>query len=144
MITEVRNCGARVQLIGDGDVAAVIATSGSYANIDMYMGIGGAPEGVLAAAALKCLGGFMQGRLIFKNEDDKARAKSQGIKDLYHKYTIEDMIKSDVIFAATGVTTGWMLNGVEVYPDATTATNSLLMHYSQANVQNIMKNTVAK
>jgi fructose-1,6-bisphosphatase II / sedoheptulose-1,7-bisphosphatase len=143
MIKEVRNCGARVQLIGDGDVAAAIATSFGEASIDMYIGTGGAPEGVLAAAALKCLGGFMQGRLIFKNDDDKTRAKSQGIKDLNRKYTIEDMVKSDVIFSATGVTTGWVLEGVEIHPEGVT-TNSLLMHYSQANVLNIVKNSIMK
>jgi fructose-1,6-bisphosphatase II / sedoheptulose-1,7-bisphosphatase len=85
----------------------------------------------------------MQGRLIFKNDDDKTRAKSQGIKDLNRKYTIEDMVKSDVIFSATGVTTGWMLEGVEIHPEGVT-TNSLLMHYSQANVLNIVKNSIMK
>lgn len=143
IIKEIRKCGARVLLIGDGDVAGVISTSvGEY--VDMYIGTGGAPEGVLAAAALKCLGGFFQGRLVFKDEKEKKRAIEQGIKQLNKKYTISDMVKSDVIFSATGVTSGWMLDGVQIFESKSKVTNSLLMHYSASNIQNIVKNYLSK
>ncbi len=112
IIAKTRETGAKVCLIGDGDVAAVIATSMKKTGIDMYYGIGGAPEGVLAAAALACVGGFIQGRLIYRNDEEKARAQSFGISDLNKKYSIADMIKGDVVFAATGITDGWLLKGV--------------------------------
>jgi fructose-1,6-bisphosphatase II / sedoheptulose-1,7-bisphosphatase len=112
LIEAVRASGARIKLISDGDVAGVIATSTEYAGIDMYMGSGGAPEGVLAAAALRCIGGQMQGRLLFRNADEKARAERCGITDFDRKYGLMDLAGGDVMFAATGVTDGSMLDGV--------------------------------
>jgi fructose-1,6-bisphosphatase II / sedoheptulose-1,7-bisphosphatase len=113
LIAKTREAGARIQLIQDGDVAGVIATARADTGIDMYRGIGGAPEGVLAAAALQCIGGQMQGRLIFADEDEKARATRMGISDFNRKYLMDDLAKGDVMFAATGVTDGAMLKGVK-------------------------------
>jgi fructose-1,6-bisphosphatase II / sedoheptulose-1,7-bisphosphatase len=113
MIAAVRNVGAAVSLITDGDVAGVIHTAEpDKTGIDIYLGIGGAPEGVLAAAALRCTGGQMQARLIIDTEDMRARADKMGIKDPRKKYEIEDMVRGDCLFAATGVTDGPMLRGV--------------------------------
>jgi fructose-1,6-bisphosphatase II / sedoheptulose-1,7-bisphosphatase len=114
IIESVRKTGAAVQLITDGDVAGVIATSDPSTGIDIYIGQGGAPEGVLAAAALRCVGGQIQTRLVFKKEDEKARAAKLGITDFNRKYTLMDLASGDVIFAATGVTNGSMLSGVHV------------------------------
>jgi fructose-1,6-bisphosphatase II / sedoheptulose-1,7-bisphosphatase len=113
MIAEVREAGARIVLIGDGDVAGVMATAMPDTGIDIYMGQGGAPEGVLAAAALQCIGGRIQARLVFRNDDERGRAAKVGIEDLSRKYEIEDLASGDVIFAATGVTNGNMLSGVK-------------------------------
>jgi fructose-1,6-bisphosphatase II / sedoheptulose-1,7-bisphosphatase len=112
LIAKVRDSGARIMLISDGDVSGVIATSRPDSGVDIYMGSGGAPEGVLAAAALRCIGGQMQGRLLFRNDDEKQRAAKWGIRDLNRKYTMTDLAKGDVMFAATGVTDGSMLRGV--------------------------------
>tara|TARA_R110000824_G_scaffold399843_1_gene606100 strand:+ start:182910 stop:183881 length:972 start_codon:yes stop_codon:yes gene_type:complete len=112
MIKSVRATGARVTLITDGDIAGVIYTTDPTTGIDMYMGIGGAPEGVLAAAALRCIGGQMQGRLVTDSEDQKARAAKMGVKDFDKKYTMDEMATGDVIFAATGVTDGNILEGI--------------------------------
>ena len=113
LIEEVRIAGASIRLITDGDVAGVMHCAESEkTGIDIYMGSGGAPEGVLAAAALKCMGGQIQGRLIFRNDDEKKRAHSAGITDLNKIYSRDEMVMSDVIFAATGVTDGSLLNGV--------------------------------
>src|SRR6201989_1662416 len=112
LIAKVREAGARIMLIGDGDVSGVIATSRPDSGVDIYMGSGGAPEGVLAAAALRCIGGFMQGRLLFRNDDERARAAKWGVKDLNRKYSMLDLAPGDGVFAATGVTTGPMLKGV--------------------------------
>jgi fructose-1,6-bisphosphatase II / sedoheptulose-1,7-bisphosphatase len=112
LIGKVREAGARIMLISDGDVSGVIATSRPESGVDMYMGSGGAPEGVLAAAALRCIGGHMQGRLLFRNDDEKQRAGKWGIKDLNRKYGLLDLARGDVMFAATGVTDGSMLRGV--------------------------------
>ena len=112
MIREVRSIGAAIRLITDGDVAGVIHCAESHlTGIDMYMGSGGAPEGVLAAAALRCMGGQIQGRLLFRNDDERARAARAGITDLNKKYSLEEMVTEDVIFAATGVTDGSILKG---------------------------------
>ncbi len=113
LIAAVRAAGARIRLISDGDVAGVIATARPESGIDIYMGIGGAPEGVLAAAALRCIGGQFQGRLVFRNDDERARARRMGITDLDRVYQLEDLAKGDVMFAATGVTDGTMLKGVK-------------------------------
>jgi fructose-1,6-bisphosphatase II / sedoheptulose-1,7-bisphosphatase len=110
----VRHAGAAIQLIPDGDIAGVIATSDpADTGIDIYIGQGGAPEGVLAAAALRCVGGQMQTRLVFRNDDEKGRAAKLGIKDLKRKYSLMDLASGDVVFAATGVTNGTMLDGVK-------------------------------
>jgi len=114
IIAAVRSTGAAVQLITDGDVAGVIATSDPATGIDIYMGQGGAPEGVLAAAALRCVGGQIQTRLVFKKDDEKRRAEKLGITDFNKKYTLMDLASGDVVFSATGVTNGSMLRGVQV------------------------------
>lgn len=112
MIAELREAGASIKLIPDGDIAGVIETTEQETGVDMYMGIGGAPEGVLAAAALNCTGGQFQGRLVFRSDEEKARAYKLGIEDLERKYTLHELARGDVIFAATGVTNGTMLSGV--------------------------------
>lgn len=112
IINKVREVGAAVCLIPDGDIAGVIHCAEPATGIDIYMGQGGAPEGVLAAAALRCIGGQIQGRLVFRNDDERQRAARIGIKDLKKKYTMMDMASGDVMFAATGVTTGSMLTGI--------------------------------
>ncbi|MEM9705803.1 MAG: class II fructose-bisphosphatase [Pseudomonadota bacterium] len=112
IIDAARNTGARVFLIPDGDVAGVFHTTDPSTGIDLYIGRGGAPEGVLAAAALRCVGGQMQGRLHFRNDDERARAEKAGIEDLNRKYGLTEMASGDVMFAATGVTSGTMLDGV--------------------------------
>ena len=113
IIAELRGLGCGVVLIGDGDVAGVIATTDPDTTIDMYMGQGGAPEGVLAAAALRCVGGQFNGRLVFRNADERARAAKWGIEDLDRIYKLEDLARGDCIFAATGVTSGSLLDGVK-------------------------------
>ena len=113
LIAKVREAGAKIRLIGDGDVAGVIACTSQNTRVDVYMGIGGAPEGVLAAAALRVIGGQMMGRLIFgDNKKQIERAKKMGIKDLNKKYIATEMARGDVIFACAGVTDGYMLRGV--------------------------------
>jgi fructose-1,6-bisphosphatase II / sedoheptulose-1,7-bisphosphatase len=113
-IAAIRSVGASIHLITDGDVAGVIhCTDPATTGIDMYMGSGGAPEGVLAAGALKCLGGQIWGQLLFRNEDETGRAEKAGITDLDRVYTRDDMVTSDVIFAATGVTSGSILQGLK-------------------------------
>ncbi len=116
LINQVRATGARITLIADGDVAGIIETTDPATGIDIYMGSGGAPEGVLAAAALRCIGGQMQARLIFRNEDERSRARRLGIDKLDRKYALTDLASGDVIFSATGVTDGSMLNGVKRVP----------------------------
>lgn len=112
LVAEIRATGARIRLITDGDVAGVIhCAEPEKTGIDMYMGSGGAPEGVLAAAALKCMGGQMMGKLLFRNEDEKERARGHGITDLDKVYTRDEMVTQDVIFAATGVTDGSVVRG---------------------------------
>lgn len=112
IIAKVREAGAAVALISDGDIAGVIHTSDPETGIDIYMGQGGAPEGVLAAAALRCVGGQIQGRLVFRNDDERGRAARIGIKDFNRKYSTLDLASGDVMFAATGVTDGSMLRGI--------------------------------
>ena len=116
LIAKTREAGARIALITDGDVSGVIATTVASSGIDVYMGAGGAPEGVLAAAALRCIGGQFQGRLLYRNDDERGRARRVGITELNRKYTMEELASGDVIFAATGVTTGTMLRGVKRIP----------------------------
>jgi fructose-1,6-bisphosphatase II / sedoheptulose-1,7-bisphosphatase len=117
IIEEVRASGARIRLIPDGDIAGVIATSDADTGIDIYLGTGGAPEGVLAAAALAAIGGQMQGRLIFRNDDERGRAARFGITDFDRKYDLADLADGDILFAASGVTDGSMLEGVRPTKD---------------------------
>jgi fructose-1,6-bisphosphatase II / sedoheptulose-1,7-bisphosphatase len=114
IIASLRNAGVRVSLITDGDVAGVINTADPTTGVDMYVGQGGAPEGVLACAALKCVGGQFQGRLVFRNADERARAKKHGITDFDRKYDLHEMVRADAIFVATGVTDGALLSGVKL------------------------------
>src|SRR5579862_31307 len=134
LIAKVRAAGARIMLISDGDVSGVIATSRADTGVDIYMGSGGAPEGVLAAAALRCIGGFMQGRLLLRNEDEKGRAAKLGINDLNRKYGLYDLAKGEVMFAATGVTSGSMLQGVRRFPGGAT-TQSIVMRSKTGTVR---------
>jgi fructose-1,6-bisphosphatase II / sedoheptulose-1,7-bisphosphatase len=127
LIEEVRNTGAAIRLIGDGDVAGVIhTTEPEETGIDVYFGTGGAPEGVLAAAALRCMGGQMQGRLVINTSEQQERAERMGVSDIRKIYTHEDMAKGDVLFAATGVTDGNMLAGVR-FADKIVTTETLVM-----------------
>ncbi|WP_026986270.1 class II fructose-bisphosphatase [Fodinicurvata fenggangensis] len=134
LIAKVREAGARIMLIGDGDVSGVIATSQSESGVDAYMGSGGAPEGVLAAAALRCIGGQFQGRLTFRNDDERARAKRWGITDMDRKYKLEDLAGGEVMFAATGVTDGSMLRGVRRQPGGA-ITHSLVMRSKSGTIR---------
>ena len=136
IVAKCREAGARIVLISDGDVAGVIATAMPNAEIDIYMGTGGAPEGVLAAAALRCTGGQMQGRLLFENDEQVARARQMGVNDPRHKYSVTEMARGDVMFAATGVTTGAMLRGVRRYGHGAT-THSVVMRSKSGTVRMI-------
>ena len=134
LIAKVRKAGAAVKLITDGDVAGVIATTDPATGIYIYIGQGGAPEGVLAAAALRCIGGQMQARLIFKKDDEKRRAEKIGIKDFNRKYAMTDLVSGDVVFSATGVTDGSMLAGVHRVGDYVT-TESVVMRSATGTVR---------
>ncbi|MBA16018.1 MAG: fructose-bisphosphatase class II [Sphingomonas sp.] len=134
LIAELRECGCGVMLIPDGDVAGVIATTDPETTIDIYMGSGGAPEGVLACAALRCVGGQFQGKLLFRNEDERARARKWGIEDLDRIYALDDLAKGDCIFAATGVTDGSLLDGVKRFGGKMT-TESVVMRASSGTVR---------
>jgi fructose-1,6-bisphosphatase II / sedoheptulose-1,7-bisphosphatase len=137
IISSVRKTGAAVQLITDGDVAGVIATTDTaHSGVDIYLGQGGAPEGVLAAAALRCVGGQLQTRLIFRKDDERARAEKLGIRDFNRKYLLNDLAKGDVVFAATGVTTGTMLEGVRI-EDGNIMTHSIVMRSATKTVREI-------
>jgi fructose-1,6-bisphosphatase II / sedoheptulose-1,7-bisphosphatase len=135
LIAELRKLGCGIQLIPDGDVAGVIAVTDPATTVDLYMGSGGAPEGVLAAAALRCVGGQFNGRLLFRNEDEKARARKWGIADLDRIYQLEDLAKGDCIFAATGVTDGSLLDGVKRLPGGKMTTESVVMRASSGTVR---------
>ena len=126
LIAAVRGSGARIMLISDGDVAGVIATTMADSGVDIYFGVGGAPEGVLAAAALRCIGGQFQGRLVFRNDDERGRATGYGITDFDRKYGIMELANGDVMFAATGVTDGTMLRGVRRFTHGA-ETHSMIM-----------------
>ena len=134
LIAELRSLGCGIQLIPDGDVAGVIAVTNPETGIDVYMGQGGAPEGVLAAAALRCVGGQFQGRLVFRNDAERARAAKWGVEDLDRVYDLEDLARGDVIFAATGVTDGSLLAGVKRRPRMIT-TESVVMRASTGTVR---------
>jgi fructose-1,6-bisphosphatase II / sedoheptulose-1,7-bisphosphatase len=134
IIAAVRKAGAAVALITDGDVAGIIATTDPATGIDIYMGQGGAPEGVLAAAALRCVGGQIQTRLVFKKDDERARAAKLGITDFNRKYKLLDLASGDVVFSATGVTDGSMLKGVHVDREFVT-TESVVMRSATGTVR---------
>jgi fructose-1,6-bisphosphatase II / sedoheptulose-1,7-bisphosphatase len=136
MIAKIREAGARIMLIGDGDVAGVIAASQPNTGVDMYLGSGGAPEGVLSAAALRCIGGQMQGKLLFEDDAQIERARTMGITDPNRIYSIEEMAKGDVMFAATGVTSGPMLNGVRRVGHGA-VTHSIVMRSKSGTVRYI-------
>jgi len=137
IIAELRALGCGIILIPDGDVAGVIATTDPDSGIDVYFGTGGAPEGVLAAAALACVGGQIQGRLVFRNDDERARAKRWGIDDLDRIYALEDMAKGDCIFAATGVTDGSLLKGVKRRSGGCVTTETIVMRASSGTVRRV-------
>jgi fructose-1,6-bisphosphatase II / sedoheptulose-1,7-bisphosphatase len=135
LIAELRAIGCGIMLIPDGDVAGVIATTDPETTIDMYMGSGGAPEGVLACAALRCVGGQFKGRLLFRNDDERQRARKWGITDFDKIYDLKDLAKGDCIFAATGVTDGSLLNGVKRLPGGKLTTESVVMRASTGTVR---------
>ena len=136
LIKDCREAGARIMLISDGDVSGVIATSEEESGVDIYMGTGGSPEGVLAAAALRCIGGQMQTRLTFRNEEEVARANKVGIEDLNKIYDLHELATGDVMFAATGVTDGNMLRGVK-NKEGFAYTESIVMRSSTQTVRKI-------
>jgi fructose-1,6-bisphosphatase II / sedoheptulose-1,7-bisphosphatase len=135
LIEELRGIGCGIVLIPDGDVAGVIAVTNPDTTIDMYMGSGGAPEGVLAAAALRCVGGQFKGRLLFRNDDEKARARKWGVTDLDYVYDLTELAKGDCIFAATGVTDGSLLQGVKRLRSGVMTTESVVMRASSGTVR---------
>ena len=134
LIGEVRQAGARIRLIGDGDVSGAVMTANPDSGIDVLFGTGGAPEGVIAAAALKCVGGELQGRLRFRSAEEKARAERMGVKDEHRIYQTEDLAKGDVMFAATGVTKGYLLDGVRFFGDGA-STESVVMRSKSGTVR---------
>ena len=134
LIEKIRQIGARIKLIPDGDVSAVIATSMEDSGVDIYMGIGGSPEGVLAAAALRCIGGKIYTKLVFNNENEKERAFDMGIKDINKIYTTSDLASGDVMFSATGVTDGTLLKGVLI-KENTATTQSVVMRSKSKTVR---------
>jgi len=135
LIEDVRETGAAIQMITDGDVAGVIATTNpKETGIDIYMGIGGAPEGVLAAAALRCIGGQMQGRLVTSSPEQKKRAAEMGVEDFNKKFSLDEMASGDVLFAATGVTNGSMLRGVR-FDEKEITTHSVVMRSESGTVR---------
>ncbi len=136
IIAKVRAAGARIHLITDGDVAGVINTTDPSTGIDLYLGSGGAPEGVLACAALKCVGGQFQGRLLFRNNDERARASKWGITELDKKYDLHEIVRDEAIFAATGVTRGGLLDGV-IFRDGCVHTHTLVMNSSTGTVREV-------
>jgi fructose-1,6-bisphosphatase II / sedoheptulose-1,7-bisphosphatase len=135
LIAELRGLGCGINLIPDGDVAGVIAVTDPDTTIDVYMGQGGAPEGVLAAAALRCVGGQFQGRLVFRNDEERSRARKMGITDLDRVYDMEELAQGDVMFAATGVTDGTMLKGVRRQGGGRVHTQSIVMRSRTGTVR---------
>lgn len=138
LIHEVRNTGARIKLISDGDVSAAIATCRAETGVDILMGSGGAPEGVISAAALRCIDGDFQGYLKFRNDEEKKRADKMGIKDLNKVYSIKELAKGDVMFCATGVTDGNLLKGVRFMDHHRAETHSLVMRSKTGTIREIV------
>ena len=136
IIASLRKVGARVLLISDGDVAGVIHTAEPETGIDLYLGQGGAPEGVLAAAALKCVGGQFQGRLVFRNDDERERASRTGVTDFDRKYSLHELVSKDAVFAATGVTKGAMVDGVK-FSNGFVSTHTLVMDSATRTVRRV-------
>lgn len=137
LINEVRKTGARIQLIGDGDVSAAIAAAWPESGIDLLLGIGGAPEGVISAAAMQCLGGDFQGRLKFRNNDERERAKRMGLQDPDRKFSIDELARGKVMFCATGVTDGPFLKGVKFLPGRQARTHSVVMRSETGTIRTI-------
>ena len=137
LIADVRATGARIHLIGDGDVSAAIATSWNDSGIDLLLGTGGAPEGVISAAALKCLGGDFQGKLKFRTDDERERARKMGVKDLDRPYRLDELAQGDVLFCATGVTPGPLLKGVRFLSEHRAFTHSVVMRSKTGTVRTI-------
>lgn len=137
LINEVRKTGARIQLIGDGDVSAAVAAGWADSGIDMLLGIGGAPEGVISAAAMRCLGGDFQGKLKFRNQEEKERALRMGVRDLDRTYSLNELASGNVLFCATGVTPGPLLDGVKILAGGRAKTQSVVMRSQTGTIRNI-------
>jgi len=137
LIAEVRKTGARIHLIGDGDVSAAVAAAWPDSGIDLLIGVGGAPEGVISAAAMRCLGGDFQGRLMFRNNEEKERASRMGIKDLTKRYKLEELAHGHVMFCATGVTDGPLLKGVKLYAGHRARTQSVVMRSQTGTIRQV-------
>jgi fructose-1,6-bisphosphatase II len=137
LIARVRRLGSRIQLISDGDVSAAVATGMRDTGIDILLGIGGAPEGVISAAAMKCLGGDFQGRLKFRNDDERRRAERMGVTDLDRGFQMEELARGPVLFCATGITSGPLLKGVRFLPGHRALTHSIVMRSTTGTVRNI-------
>lgn len=137
LIAQVRKTGARIHLIHDGDVSAAIATAWGETGIDMLLGVGGAPEGVISAAAMKCLGGDFQGKLKFRNDQEKARAQKMGVKDLDRAYSRDELASGDVMFVATGVTHGPLLDGVRFLANDRAQTHSIVMRSKTGTIREV-------
>jgi len=137
LIKQVRATGARIHLIGDGDVSAAVAVSMDESGIDMLLGVGGAPEGVISAAALRCMGGDFQGRLIFRNDNEKERARRMGISNLDRAYKIDELAKGHVMFCASGITDGPLLKGVRFLGNGQIRTQSVVMRSKTATIRTI-------
>lgn len=137
LIAEARKTGARINLIDDGDVSAAVAAAWPDSGVDLLMGIGGAPEGVISAAAMQCLGGDFQGRLKFRNDEERARAKRMGVNDLDKKFTMDELATGSVMFIATGVTDGALLKGIRFLPDGKAKSHSLVMRSTTGTIRTI-------
>lgn len=137
LIEEVRKTGARINLIGDGDVSAAVAAAWPESGIDLLLGVGGAPEGVISAAAMQCLGGDFQGRLKFRSEEEKARAIKMGLKDPDKKFTCDELASGSVMFIATGVTDGALLKGVRFLGEGRATTHSIVMRSTTGTIRTI-------
>ncbi len=137
LIAEVRELGARIRLITDGDVSAGVATCLEQSGIDLLIGIGGAPEGVITAAAVKCMGGDFQGRLLFHHDSERTRAERMGVKDLNKTYTRDELVRGETLFCATGVTDGPLLKGVRTLPQGRVSTHSVVMRSQTGTIRHI-------
>jgi fructose-1,6-bisphosphatase class II len=137
IIAEVRELGARIRLIQDGDVSAGIATCWEDTGIDLLLGIGGAPEGVITAAAIKCMGGDFQGRLKYRNDDERKRASGMGVRDLDAIFKLEDLVRGPCLFCATGITDGPLLEGVRTLPGHFVSTQSIVMRSQTGTIRKI-------